>query len=282
MGDFYQDNRNIRSINGFMLQQVSRNVWAIDEFGIDIMYLVIGTKRALLIDTGIGLGNIRAVVETMTRLPYDVVNTHHHYDHAGGNGHFDVVYAHENAIPVILAQNREDTRKEFFLSQQARTEYNHEASLVYDSKMLGSFSMKALREGDQFCLGDRDLEVIFTPGHTKDGICLLDRQNRLLFSGDTVVSTPTLMFDTFSDTMTNYLESLEKLHGMKNAYELIFPGHYLRPIGEIYVEHQIACVKEILEGSCMDERQDSAMTGSPVYLHRKGLASVLYTEDRVC
>lgn len=257
-------------------------MWAIDEFGIDIMYLVIGTKRALLIDTGIGVGNIRAVVETMTRLPYDVVNTHHHYDHAGGNGHFDVVYAHENAIPVILAQNQEDTRKEFFLSQQARTEYNHEASLVYDSKMLGCFDMKAVQEGECFCLGDRNLEVIFTPGHTKDGICLLDRENRLLFSGDTIVSTPTLMFDVFSDTMTNYLESLRKLHRMKDAYELIFPGHYLRPIGEIYVEHQISCVKEILGGSCRDERQDSAMTESPVYFHRRGLASVLYTEDRVC
>ena len=72
--------------SGFTLQQVSRDVWAIDEFGIDIMYLIIGTERALLVDTGIGIGNIRSVVETMTHLPYDVVNTHHHYDHVGGNG----------------------------------------------------------------------------------------------------------------------------------------------------------------------------------------------------
>ena len=81
MSTFYEDNMNIKKINGFTLQQVSRDVWAIDEFGIDIMYLIIGTERALLIDTGIGIGNIRSVVETMTHLPYDVVNTHHHYDH---------------------------------------------------------------------------------------------------------------------------------------------------------------------------------------------------------
>ena len=80
MSTFYEDNMNIKKINGFTLQQVSRDVWAIDEFGIDIMYLIIGTERALLIDTGIGIGNIRSVVETMTHLPYDVVNTHHHYD----------------------------------------------------------------------------------------------------------------------------------------------------------------------------------------------------------
>ena len=58
MSTFYEDNMNIKKINGFTLQQVSRDVWAIDEFGIDIMYLIIGTERALLIDTGIGIGNM--------------------------------------------------------------------------------------------------------------------------------------------------------------------------------------------------------------------------------
>lgn len=101
MSTFYEDNMNIKKINGFTLQQVSRDVWAIDEFGIDIMYLIIGTERALLIDTGIGIGNIRSVVETMTHLPYDVVNTHHHYDHVGGNGRFSMVYAHKKAIRLF-------------------------------------------------------------------------------------------------------------------------------------------------------------------------------------
>ena len=66
-----------------------------------------------MIDTGIGIGNIRSVVETMTHLPYDVVNTHHHYDHVGGNGRFSMVYAHKKAIPVIQEQNNLQSRKEF-------------------------------------------------------------------------------------------------------------------------------------------------------------------------
>lgn len=281
MGDFYADNMNIREINGFTLQQTARDVWAIDEFGIDIMYLVIGSKRALLIDTGIGLGNVRAVVETMTDLPYDVVNTHHHYDHVGGNGHFDQVYVHKKAIPVIREQNTAKMREEFFISQEKRTEYNHRASLWYDMKPLGSCKMKELQGGDCFYLGDRVLEVIETPGHTRDGICLLDKENRLLFSGDTIVSTPTLMFDTFSDTMSVYLKSLEALRDRGGEYELIFPGHYLRPIGKIYLDHMIKCVKEILEGCVPGEAEENGMTRQPVYLHRKGLASVMYTEDRI-
>lgn len=282
MGNFYADNMNIRKINGFTLQQTAHNVWAIDEFGIDIIYLIIGTKRALLIDTGIGLGNLRAIVETMTDLPYDVVNTHHHYDHVGGNGHFDQVYAHKIAVSIIQEQNTPKSREEFFISQESRSEYDHCASLRYDRKPLGYFEIRELQEGYRFDLGDRILEVIETPGHTKDGICLLDTDNRLLFSGDTIVSTPTLMFDTFSDTMSVYLKSLEKLKSRREEYELIFPGHYLRPIGSIYIDHMIQCVKEILKEHILENPEESGMTQRPVYLHREGLASVMYTEDRIC
>ncbi len=282
MSTFYEDNMNIKKINGFTLQQVSRDVWAIDEFGIDIMYLIIGTERALLIDTGIGIGNIRSVVETMTHLPYDVVNTHHHYDHVGGNGRFSMVYAHKKAIPVIQEQNNLQSRKEFFRSQEARPEYNYEASLEFDASIMGDFEMKGIEEGFVFHLGNRDLEVLDTPGHTKDGICLLDRKYRLLFSGDTVVSTPVLMFDTFSDTMSTYLESLKKLAQLRNSYELIFPGHYLRPIGSIYIDDQIACIQEILEKHLLGEKEECGMTKSEVYFYQKALASVLYTEDRIC
>ena len=134
-----------------------------------------------------------------------------------------------------------------------------------------------------------------TPGHTKDGICLLDRKYRLLFSGDTVVSTPVLMFDTFSDTMSTYLESLKKLSQLRNSYELIFPGHYLRPIGSIYIDDQISCIYSTISGfqighgfSCilekhlLGEKEECGMTKSEVYFYQKALASVLYTEDRIC
>lgn len=281
MKNEYADNMNIRRMNGFSLQMVAPDVWAIDEFGIDIMYLVIGSSRALLIDTGIGVGNIRAVVETVTNLPYDVINTHHHYDHAGGNGHFSSVFAQKEAIAVIQEQNTAEMRKAFFVSQKERAEYNDEASLSYDSRPLGEFEMKEAAEGDLFCLGGRTLEVIETPGHTRDGICLLDRENRLLFSGDTIVSTPTLMFDTFSDTMSSYLASLHRLWNRRSAFELIFPGHYLRPIGAIYIEHMIACIEDILSGHIMGEQESSTMTDKTVYRYQKGLASVLYTQDRV-
>src|SRR5579862_8585061 len=41
-----------------------------------ICYLILGTKRAVLFDTGMGISNIRAVVESLTTLPVTVVNSH--------------------------------------------------------------------------------------------------------------------------------------------------------------------------------------------------------------
>ena len=159
---------------------------------------------------------------------------------------------------------------------------DNEGKIEFDASIMGDFEMKGIEEGFVFHLGNRDLEVLDTPGHTKDGICLLDRKYRLLFSGDTVVSTPVLMFDTFSDTMSTYLESLKKLAQLRNSYELIFPGHYLRPIGSIYIDDQIACIQEILEKHLLGEKEECGMTKSEVYFYQKALASVLYTEDRIC
>lgn len=277
---FYKDNMNIREINGFVIQQTAKDVWAIDEFGIDIMYLILGKEKALLFDTGIGIGDIRAVVREMTEKPVITVNSHHHYDHAGGNGHFDRVFAHKNAVPVIREQNRTEYRKEFFLQQEARPEYNHRASLQAYMEETAEYELEGIEEGEVFDLGGRKLEVLFTPGHTKDCICLLDRDNKLLFSADTIVSTPTLMLDVFSDTMEVYLESLKKLQSLKKHYELIFPGHYIRPIGERYIEDMITCVRKIMENPLAGEKDACGMTQSQVYFFQYGLASVLYTLDR--
>lgn len=279
---FYKDNMNIKEINGFTLQQTAKDVWAIDEFGIDIMYLIIGSEKALLLDTGIGIGDVGAVVREMTEKPLYVVNSHHHYDHAGGNGHFEKVFAHKNAVPVIQEQNNAEYRKAFFLQQEARTEYNHKASLRAYVEETGEYELEGIEEGEVFDLGDRRLEVIFTPGHTKDCICLLDRENKILFSADTIVSTPTLMLDAFSDTMDIYLKSLKKLQALREHYELIFPGHYIRPIGERYIEDMIQCVQKLLGNPMAGTKDECGMAQGQAYFFQYGLASVVYTPDRIC
>ena len=67
------DNINLQRIEGYTVQLVAEDVWAIDEFGADIIYLVKGEKSAAVIDTGSGFGNLKKVIETLTDLPYVVL-----------------------------------------------------------------------------------------------------------------------------------------------------------------------------------------------------------------
>lgn len=68
------------------------DTYEIDEFDCASIFLFVGTERALLLDTGIGIGDLKGLVEEITDKPYDVVLTHGHRDHTGGAGWFDTVY----------------------------------------------------------------------------------------------------------------------------------------------------------------------------------------------
>jgi len=58
-----------------------------------ISYLIIGKEKALLFDSGNGLGDIRAIVDQITVLPVTVLASHSHIDHVGGHWQFDTVLA---------------------------------------------------------------------------------------------------------------------------------------------------------------------------------------------
>ena len=70
------------------VRQLDDDTWAIDDHGQDICYLVCGQDRCLLIDTGWGIGDLRALVAELNPLPLTVVNTHGHPDHTFGNWQF--------------------------------------------------------------------------------------------------------------------------------------------------------------------------------------------------
>ena len=78
----------------FEVYRIQPDLYAIYEpghFQEVISYLITGSEKALLVDTGLGMGNIRKVVEELTSLPVLVMNTHTHFDHIGGNALFDTV-----------------------------------------------------------------------------------------------------------------------------------------------------------------------------------------------
>ncbi|EKE05995.1 MAG: beta-lactamase-like protein [uncultured bacterium] len=74
--------------NWFKVKKIFPKVWGLAEFNHFekvVSYLFIGDKKALLFDTGLGIGNLRKEISNLTDFPIIVVNSHSHYDHVGGN-----------------------------------------------------------------------------------------------------------------------------------------------------------------------------------------------------
>lgn len=223
------DNINLQRIEGYTVQLVAEDVWAIDEFGADIIYLVKGEKSAAVIDTGSGFGNLKKVIETLTDLPYVVLNTHGHLDHVGGNHEFGKAYLSEKDFKMADTEKLRSGWKHYVEKTKKEPGF-YGTEYIIEGREPGDFQMLPLSEHQIFDLGGRSLEVLFTPGHTPGSVVFLDRKNKFLFAGDSVVSTPILIFDTYSSTVKEYAEGLKKLD--KEDFELIFPGHFLRPIGK--------------------------------------------------
>ena len=143
--------------------EIRSGVFAIEE-GAVRMYLIVGSREALLLDTGSGAGDLRGLVRGLTALPVTVALTHGHNDHTGGAPQFGTAYAHKNDWPEIRSD----------LGENAVT-------------------LRELRGGDVFDLGGRLIEVVETAGHTPGSLSFFDRKNRLLFTGDNVSDRPIFM-----------------------------------------------------------------------------------------
>jgi glyoxylase-like metal-dependent hydrolase (beta-lactamase superfamily II) len=81
-----------------------------------------------------------------------------------------------------------------------------------------------VHDGDKLDLGGRTIEVIATPGHTPDAITLIDRQNGLLFTGDTYYPAPIWLFRPKTD-LTAYSASIRRLAALAPQIKLVLGAH---------------------------------------------------------
>jgi len=188
-----------------------------------ISYLIVGHKQALLFDTGMGIASIRKVVSQLTSRPVVVLNSHTHDDHVGGNWEFPFVYGMDTSFTRANAKgSREDAQAEI-----APGEICGELPKKFDAKTYATKSWKislAIRDGFKINLGARTLEVISTPGHTPDAISLIDRENGLLFTGDTYYPAPIWLYRPETD-FDAYAKSTMRLAALAPQVKLVLGAH---------------------------------------------------------
>ena len=191
-------------------------------------FLVVGTERAVLFDSGLGVARIRPVVEKLTPLPVTVLNSHAHFDHVGGNREFEDVRNLD--LPFSRASARGDVG-------EALREYARDT--LAEDRVCGplpegvtsrEYSMPAwtvssfVKDGDRLELGGRTLEILATPGHTPDSISLLDAAHGHLFTGDTFYVGEVFLWAPETDARS-YAASIARLAALAPGLKHLFPAH---------------------------------------------------------
>jgi len=196
-------------------KQIGKNTWQIMSSG-DYHYLLLGDEAGVSIDTGYAAGNLR---EYLTKLcgkdvPW-AINTHHHFDHTANNCYFDAAYMGAEAVEL--------------------------ASIPYASfagvKFPRDYEKRVVGDGDIVPLKGRELEIIRIGDHTADGIAILDRKGRMLFTGDELM----LGMKHLNGSVEKWKHDLEKLLAHKNEFDRIFGGGGEIPLEELYIFHEAAC-----------------------------------------
>lgn len=107
-----------------------------------------------------------------------------------------------------------------------------------------------LAEGEKILAGGLSIEVLHTPGHTGDSVCLWIPEENALLTGDTVLGRGTTMVDFPDGTLTEYLQTLERL--MDYAQARMLPAHgpaheQLGPVVQRYLEHRHSRLDRVRE-----------------------------------
>jgi len=194
-----------------------------------ISYLIVGSKQAVLFDTGMGISDIRKVTTKLTSRPVVVLNSHTHDDHVGGNWQFTFVYGMDTDFTRKNAKgSREDAQAEIAPDQLCGDLPKGFNPKTYATKpwRISHF----IRDGFKVNLGGRTLEVLSTPGHTPDAISLLDRANGLLFTGDTYYPAPIWLFRPETD-FNAYAASVKRLAALAPELKLVLGAHNI-PVAE--------------------------------------------------
>ncbi len=183
------------------VKKISDHFWILEDSGVR-SFLFEGKEKAMLVDTGFGTLPLDEMTAGLTDLPVFVVNTHADRDHTGCNKDFSPVFMHPSEMD------------------------RYKIALPKDCTME---NVRPLWEGDTIDLGYWNFEVILTPGHTPGSIMLLEREKRMLISGDTIQNGDIYMFGP-GRNMPAFQYSLKKMMTMSDAFDSIWPSHGSYPL----------------------------------------------------
>jgi len=176
-------------------------------------YLITGTERAILFDTGPGLHDIRAVAQKLTTRPITAIPSHLHFDHVGNLARFESV-----ALPDLPPLRRQVHNGHFQLG------LDQYLGFVEGFQRPEFTVTQWIRPGATIPLGDRDLTLISAPGHTPDSVVLLDAASHRLFAGDFIYPS-SIYAQLPGANLHDYADSAHRLLATLDETAAIYSAH---------------------------------------------------------
>ena len=217
------------------IRQIDEHTWHGNgnKMACEAIYIIEGEERALVIDAGTEIKDYDKIVGTITSKPVTLVATHVHPDHTGSAvNYFDEIYI--NAADMVNVKAMMD-------------DYKGE--------------IKYLADGQVFQLGGREIEVVFTPGHTPGSTTFFDRAAGYGFSGDAFGSGNLLLFTNFSTLILTCQRVLDYMK--RHNIERLYPGHYMGVNIETQkrVADMLQMSRDVLDGKLVGENNPNGMSG---------------------
>lgn len=250
--------------------QLGEGTWQLHEDGVDSpvdAYLVCGKERCVVIDSLQETKELYDKVREITKLPIDLVLTHGHLDHVGKS-----------------ADSFKKAGCGVFLKHEDKAILGKMGSLPFPQ---GYF--QDIQAGRVFPLGGRTLEMIPMPGHTAGSIALLDRESKILFSGDSIGSGPfwlqlphSLSMETFAQSAAELLHQVEKLENL-----LVLPGHRVQShtrLGLTYILDILETAQLLLRGALDGDEGSMVFEGVPMnfkMVEHKSVQGFYYAPDNL-
>ena len=221
----------------FTVQKIDNKTFAISEYGHwekVHSFLLLGKEKAVLIDTGLGIDNIKRITDQLTNLPIVVITTHVHVDHIGSHQEFEAVYVHEADADWL-------TNGIQGLTIPTPKTFNPDTFKPYRGMPTG-----LLQDGDVIDIGNRELMIYHTPGHSPGHICVYDQTNGYLFTGDLLYDeTPIYAFYP-STNPADLVHSWEKISKIPHVTQ-VYGSHNTLGLDPSILQELTNAVKELKE-----------------------------------
>ena len=267
----------------YPMVQFRKDTWEIDEFDCASIFLLIGAEKAMVIDCGMGIGDLRGAIEMITDKPLICVISHGHVDHTGNARQFDEIWINPKdaaaPIPQSLERRKWDTeriaRRQKGCIGAPYTMFNlYPFDIDVDITDAADEPMPVihdLTDGMQFDLGGgRIITAYECPGHSPGEMIFLDEQNRIMFCGDALnfnLGVSALPVETT-------LKYLKRMASMSDRYDVIYNGHHDfralgAPLDDDCLPNAIAILEDVVNGH-MNIVETPSFWGQSVPL-RKGV-----------